>query len=132
MRAEIPSPYNQNSTLINSLYGSIRAVRTKYPDLDDPARQETVRAYDKTVFPLFLAPLFLSIGSLITEMMMPNCYLGKIHNTVDETDTVGRVQEDDGLGGWRGKGGPKRMRRVGHGGRRRWSLLLERVKDDDI
>ncbi|PWN41064.1 MFS general substrate transporter [Ceraceosorus guamensis] len=83
--------------LINSLYGSVKNARKNYP-LEDPIRQSVIRAYNRTVYPLFLAATIVSVVPLLAGLFMPNYYLGKSHNKIENTDVGGRRVAGEGPG----------------------------------
>ncbi|KAF2010563.1 MFS general substrate transporter [Aaosphaeria arxii CBS 175.79] len=89
MRDELP---NVPEKTIQSLYGSIKTLRTKYR-FDDPIRQGAIRAYTRTNGVLFVTALVLNIIPIIASLLMPNYYLGKQQNAITNTDMAGQPVE---------------------------------------
>ena len=106
MRAEMPDVPEKT---INTIYGSIKVLRTKY-DWTDPIRQGAVRAYTRTNGIIFLTAAILNIIPIICSILMPSksassrCvlinvlisldyYLGKQQNVVTNTDITGQPVE---------------------------------------
>ncbi|KAH7103849.1 hypothetical protein BKA62DRAFT_615677 [Auriculariales sp. MPI-PUGE-AT-0066] len=73
---------------IAAAYGGF-ALLHSYP-LEDPIRQAAIRAADRTLEPMYIASIFISIIAIGAGVMMPNYVLGRSHNLIDKTDTAGR------------------------------------------
>nr|ACV31217.1 major facilitator superfamily siderophore-iron transporter [Sporothrix schenckii] len=78
MRVELPGV---PESTIKTVYGSIRSLR-KY-DFNDPVRQGSIRAYAIVNGHITTASICLSVVTLFASVCMPNFYLGKQQNAVD-------------------------------------------------
>lgn len=67
--------------VINSIYGSIKKLRTDYA-WDDPIREGAVRAYQDTNGVIFIAAIVIAAVPVIGSICMPDYYLGKQQNAV--------------------------------------------------
>ncbi|CAO2649791.1 Nn.00g010830.m01.CDS01 [Neocucurbitaria sp. VM-36] len=85
MREEIPDAPEKT---IQSIYGSIKTLRTKY-DWEDPIRQGAVRAYTRVNGIIFVTAIVLNILPVIFSLCMPDYYLGKQQNAVTNTGVDG-------------------------------------------
>jgi len=81
--AKLPANLNKhlgdklNSTEIADIYGSILVARLAEP------RDVFIKAYDDTVYQLFLPALCLSALPLIAGCLTTNFYLGTTHNAIE-------------------------------------------------
>lgn len=57
-------------------------------------RIKVMKAFDDTQRPTFLAALVISVVPLLCGLYMPNFYLGKAQNAIDNTGNDGRVRND--------------------------------------
>ena len=78
MRVELP---DVPEATIKKVYGSIRSLR-KYA-YDDPIRQGSIRAYAIVNGHITTASICLACVTLFASLCMPNFYLGKQQNAVD-------------------------------------------------
>ncbi|KAL1888444.1 hypothetical protein Sste5346_009561 [Sporothrix stenoceras] len=78
MRVELPGV---PESTIKTVYGSIRSLRTYA--FDDPIRQGSIRAYAIVNGHITTASICLSVVTLFASICMPNFYLGKQQNAVD-------------------------------------------------
>lgn len=74
-------------------YGSGTKARTRFA-WKTAEREAGIRAFTKTVRPMFLTGLCISFIPLLAGLMMPNYYLGKTQNIVDGTTNGGVVIEE--------------------------------------
>lgn len=58
-------------------------------------REGAIRAFTKTMRPMFLTGLCLAFVPLFAGLLMPNYYLGKTQNAVDGTSNGGEIIVDD-------------------------------------
>lgn len=75
---------------VKELYGSIRAIRTKYKP-DSPIRQGAIRAYALVNGQIALTALCLAAVPLIASFLMPDFYLGRQQNAVTNTGLDGEL-----------------------------------------
>lgn len=74
--------------LITILYKNpVAIVALEY---SSPVRQACIEAFNRTLRPLFIAACAISTIPLLCGLFMPNYYLGKEHNKVENRDTAGR------------------------------------------
>ncbi|CAK7214621.1 hypothetical protein SEUCBS140593_002243 [Sporothrix eucalyptigena] len=78
MRVELPGV---PEATIDKIYGSIKTLRTYA--WDDPIRQGSIRAYAIVNGHITTASICLSVVTLFASLCMPNFYLGKQQNAVD-------------------------------------------------
>lgn len=78
MRVELPGV---PESTITTVYGSIRSLRTYA--FDDPIRQGSIRAYAIVNGHITTASICLACVTLFASVCMPNFYLGKQQNAVD-------------------------------------------------
>ncbi|KAH8929000.1 MFS general substrate transporter [Atractiella rhizophila] len=69
-----------NSTQITSIYNSIRTARSQPAEI----REGVIRAYDKTVYRLYVPALCISFIPPLLVLFMTNYYLGDSYNTKEE------------------------------------------------
>jgi MFS family permease len=97
---------------INTIYGSIKTLRTKY-DWEDPIRQGAVRAYTRVNGIIFITAAVLNIVPVVCAILMPSkfinrskrgydvltfsadFYLGKQQNAVTNTGVDGQPLQVD-------------------------------------
>lgn len=112
MRLELPESVSPEQ--IEKLYQDIKAAKNGDPII----RQGVIRAYDRTIEPLFWAALLLcelsferrldllegdpdsdlhpllsystALIPIVAGILMPNYHLGKSHNVVEQVDAAGR------------------------------------------
>ncbi|KAF2760072.1 putative siderophore-dependent iron transporter [Pseudovirgaria hyperparasitica] len=85
LREELPA--GTSEATIKKVYGSIKLL--KEYDLDDPIRVGAVRAYDRTMGIIFLTSLLLSTVCVVFTLAMPDYYLGKQQNAIDNKGVDG-------------------------------------------
>ncbi|GAA5833832.1 hypothetical protein JCM11251_005980 [Rhodosporidiobolus azoricus] len=85
-------PESVNDTMVETFFGDITQIKAY--DYNDPIRQGAIRAYEKTVFPLWAAALGLSFIMLIAALFQTNYYLGDSQNAYDHKDTSGKEVAD--------------------------------------
>ncbi|KAL5338676.1 hypothetical protein BJX70DRAFT_388411 [Aspergillus crustosus] len=89
-----PGMFNQlpgvSSDAITEIYGDIKALRTDY-DFLDPIRQGSIRAYAIVNGNITVASICLSAIPLIASFFMPNYYLGKQQNAINNRGVDGEV-----------------------------------------
>ncbi|GAA6011435.1 hypothetical protein JCM11491_002784 [Sporobolomyces phaffii] len=78
---------------ITSFYDDITAIKDY--DFGSAVRQGAIKAYDKTVYPLWAAGLGVSFICIIAACFQKNYYLGNSQNAYDHKDSSGRVVADD-------------------------------------
>ncbi|KAF5672723.1 major facilitator superfamily transporter [Fusarium denticulatum] len=86
MHVEMP---NVDDTTIATIYGNIKTLK-KY-DFFDPIRQGSIRAYAIVNGHITIASICLSCVPLIASLFMPNFYLGKQQNAVNNKGLDGEV-----------------------------------------
>ncbi|KAF4950457.1 hypothetical protein FSARC_13194 [Fusarium sarcochroum] len=86
MWEQIPT---NNGTLITGIYGSITTLK-QYP-MDDPIRQGGIRAYSIVNGHITVCSIALACVTLIATLFMPNFYLGKQQNAVNNKGLDGEV-----------------------------------------
>ncbi|KID93553.1 Major facilitator superfamily domain, general substrate transporter, partial [Metarhizium majus ARSEF 297] len=87
MREELPGVPDKT---IRGIYGNIKMLRTKYGFLD-PIRQGSIRAYAIVNGHITIASICLAGIPLIASFFMPNYYLGKQQNAVNNKGLDGEV-----------------------------------------
>lgn len=66
----------------------------KFP-YGSPERIQAINAFNMSMRPLYIAATCVSVVCLIFACFMPNFYLGKTHNKVENTDPAGRKVEKE-------------------------------------
>ncbi|KAF5121157.1 Siderophore iron transporter 3 [Metarhizium anisopliae] len=87
MRDELPGVPDKT---ISTIYGNIKTLRTKYAFMD-PIRQGSIRAYAIVNGYITIASICLAVVPLIASLFMPNYYLGKQQNAVNNKGLDGEV-----------------------------------------
>jgi MFS family permease len=78
------------SETITDIYGDIKALRTDY-DFLDPIRQGSIRAYSIVNGNITVASICLAAIPLIASFFMPDYYLGKQQNAINNRGVDGEV-----------------------------------------
>ncbi|BGP47631.1 hypothetical protein JCM10450v2_003496 [Rhodotorula kratochvilovae] len=86
-------PASVNDTQIQEFFLAITTIKAY--DYDSDVRQGAIKAYEKTVYPLWAAALGVSFVSLIAACFQKNYYLGKAQNAFDNKNTAGNVVENE-------------------------------------
>ncbi|KAK5050405.1 hypothetical protein LTR84_003686 [Exophiala bonariae] len=74
-------------------YGSGTKARAQFA-WGSETREAGIRAFTKTIRPMFLTALCLSVIPLLAGLVMPNYYLGRTQNVVDGTTNGGAVIDE--------------------------------------
>ncbi|KHN96180.1 Major facilitator superfamily domain, general substrate transporter [Metarhizium album ARSEF 1941] len=99
MREELPGVPDKT---ILKIYGNIKTLRTKYGFMD-PIRQGSIRAYAIVNGHITVASVCLAGIPLIASFFMPNYYLGKQQNAVNNKGLDGQVVDVPDQRGDRGE-----------------------------
>ncbi|KAM0193126.1 hypothetical protein ACHAPI_007856 [Fusarium lateritium] len=91
MHTEMP---DVDSTTIATIYGNIKTLKTY--DYLDPIRQGSIRAYAIVNGHITIASICLSCIPLFASLFMPNFYLGKQQNAVNNKGLDGEVVDVPG------------------------------------
>ena len=75
-------------------YASSTKARARFPWASD-TREAGIRAFTKTVRPMFLTGLCLSFIPLLAGLAMPDYYLGQTQNVVDGTTNGGLIVDEE-------------------------------------
>ncbi|GAA5863816.1 hypothetical protein JCM8547_006074 [Rhodosporidiobolus lusitaniae] len=86
-------PASVNDTQVQEFFLSITSIRAY--DYDSEIRQGAIKAYEKTMYPLWSAALGVAFVSLLAALGQSNFYLGDSQNAYDHKDTAGHVVHDD-------------------------------------
>ena len=86
MHVEMP---DVDDTTIATIYGNIKTLKTY--DFFDPIRQGSIRAYSIVNGHITILAIVLSCIPLIASLFMPNFYLGKQQNAVNNKGLDGEV-----------------------------------------
>jgi hypothetical protein len=81
-----------DSDTITKIYGNIKTLRKHY-DFLDPVRQGSIRAYAIVNGNITVASICLAAIPLIASFFMPNYYLGKQQNAINNRGVDGEVVE---------------------------------------
>ncbi|OAQ61396.1 siderophore iron transporter [Pochonia chlamydosporia 170] len=95
MYTELPGVPNKT---VLKIYGNIRALRNQY-DFLSPIRQGSIRAYAIVNGHIIVTAICLSAPPLIASFFMPNYYLGKQQNAINNKGLDGEVVDVPGQHG---------------------------------